>query len=298
VTSLLPRSAKPLLTLFFGLAIASVACKEDDPDYPRLQDGGCVGVSCSGGAVSQGGGKGGTSAAGGASGAGASGGSAGDSAGAGAGDGGSAGSVDDGTTATVRGQVVVLADALFLAGSPYPGTATVVVDQASPTPTGSWDGVTPFEIAGVPGGARLFATTPVSATADLLGSLVRYQVTPPSFETNFPLVDGQVLRTVVASLPTPQTLAAGTSHALVTVTNSAGEAIQGVTATVSGAGAIAYDLGDDYSGTKTGTRGTILVVNIVGAGQVNLVLTDLQGQQASTALPIQPDVVTFAGVQF
>jgi hypothetical protein len=39
-------------------------------------------------------------------------------------------------------------------------------------------------------------------------------------------------------------------------------------------------------------------VNIVGAGQVNLVLTDLQGQQASTALPIQPDVVTFAGVQF
>jgi hypothetical protein len=274
------------------------ACKEDAPDYPRLRDGGCVGVACTGGNVSTGTGKGGSGAGASAGSGGTAPGGGGDAGQAAGGDAGAAGSVDDGTTATVRGQVVVLSDSLFVSGSPYPGTATVVVDQANPTSSATWDGVTPFEIAGVPGGARLFATTPVSTTSDLLGSLVRYQITPPSFETNFPLVDGQVLRTVVASLPTPQTLVAGASHALITVTTAAGELVPGVTATVSGAGAIAYDLGDDYSGTKTGSRGTILVVNIVGAGQVNLVLSDSQGQQASTALPIQPDVVTFAGVQF
>lgn len=211
------------------------------------------------------------------------------------GDGGAGGAASTGGIATVRGRVVLLADSSFTTGTSYPGRVDIVVDQATPSTSASWDGTTPFSLPGVPGGLRQFRTTPLNPAGEVLGALVAYRVTVPDYEDVFPVVDGQLLRTVVAALPIPQTLVPGAAHAVITLKNAAGAPLSGLTATASAAGAIGHDLGDGYTGAKTGPRGTVLLVNIGSAASLVVTLTDASGQTATLAVPVLPNVVTFAG---
>lgn len=270
--ALAPSSAARALLVL--AALSGGACKEEEPKPPAIGEPDCQGATCS-----PVGSKGNPSGGGGS-------GSGGDTGGAG-------GAVAG--TATVTGQVQILADALLQAGAPYPGKADIVVDVAAPSTTAQWNGAAPFTIEGVSGGVRQFRTSPIDPSGEVFGTLLLYRVTPPSFEAVFPVVDGQVLRTIVASLPTPQTLTNNTAHAVVTVSDAAGAPIAGTTVVASGVGAIAYDLGDDYSGTKTGARGTILLVNIAAAATLKLTLTSAAGTSSTVTIPVLPNVVTFAG---
>lgn len=259
--------------LALGCVLSTGACKgEDEAKPPPISEPDCQGATCvpiGNKGNPSGGGAGGT------------------------GSGGAGGAVAG--VATVTGQVQILADTLLQVGAPYPGKADIIVDAATPTTTAQWNGSAPFTIEGVSGGVRQFRTSPIDPSGEVFGTLLLYRVTPPAFDGVFPVVDGQVLRTIVASLPTPQTLSVGTAHAVVTVSDAAGIPIAGTTAVASGVGAVAYDLGDDYSGTKTGARGTILLVNIAATASLKLTLTSLGGTSSTVTIPVLPNVVTFAG---
>jgi hypothetical protein len=274
-----PRSIGQVGCLFAIAGLfALVGCKSEEEAKPGpIGEPSCQGVTCQPtGSVGSSGGSGTT-------------GSGGNSSGA--------GGADTAGLVSVTGQVQLLSDTLFASGSAYPGRVDVIVDQASPTTTVQWNGASPFTLEGVPGGLRQFRTSPVDATGEVLGALVVYRVAPPTFEATFPVVDGQVLRTIVSALPTPQTLVAGSAHALVRVVDANGAALAGLTVAASGVGAIAYDLGDDYSGTKTGARGTVLLVNIAATSTLKLTFTDANATSASVTIPVLPNTVTFSGVQ-
>lgn len=269
-----PRQARRFETFVRGVTLVAAlgvgACKEDEAKPPPISEPDCQGATCVP-VGSKGNGSGGS----------------------GVGTGGAGGAVAG--FATVTGQVQILSDTLLQAGAAYPGRADIIVDRATPTTTVQWNGAAPFTLEGVEGGVRQFRTSPIDPSGEVFGALVLYRVTPPSLEAVFPVVDGQVLRTIVASLPTPQTLTAGAAHAVVTVSDAAGSPVAGTTVAASGVGAIAYDLGDDYSGTKTGPRGTILLVNIAATASLKLTFTSLAGVSSTVSIPVLPNVVTFAG---
>jgi hypothetical protein len=118
-----------------------------------------------------------------------------------------------------------------------------------------------------------------------------------------PVIERNVLSTIVAMLPEPTTLDEGKAHLVLFFTRN-GQPLSGVTVSTALPGAVmAYDDGIGlYTNqtTLTGPAGVSLVLNLEAPATAEirtLTLTDVNGQGYMIQLPVQSNAATFAAFE-
>jgi hypothetical protein len=180
--------------------------------------------------------------------------------------------------ADLVGQVVLLTDDGFQESQPWSGWGNLRVQTASGdevVPFGT-DAGAGFAASGVLAGDNWFAVVPSAVFLDAGASYVAVMPTyaylrvPADGSTSFdvPLIDGNVLSMLYATLPTPTFMRADAAQVVV-VFEREGKRESGVSITSwPTADLIAYDEGVGFSmeATETGLQGVAVLANVVGAG--------------------------------
>lgn len=215
-----------------------------------------------------------------------------------------AGGAGGGTTSNdVSGTVITLAEPTFSVSTPYLNDATILTISAAAQPISAPYGAAmpKFSLSSVMNGLTWFFVR--DETVGAAGILSTHSVlsVPVAGAVTLPVVDRNMLSTIIATLPAPALLDTAKSHLVMKIARN-GQPLSGVKLSTSLPGAIiAYDDGPGIytnQAQQTGAAGVVIAFNVDAAQTPELrqlQVTDAVGQAFIIEIQMSAGSASFAG---
>lgn len=225
--------------------------------------------------------------------------------GATAGTGGAGGATGTGGStgvADISGTVAVLDSNTFDHLSEYPKKAHIIAPGPGGTVEGEYGGTgLPFGLTGVSTGIQwLLAQDESAGSSGILSTYSAHKLSNGA-SLVLPVVDQQVLQSIIFSQPNSPNLS-GLASQIILLVRRQGSPASGVTLTSSAFGGIvAYDVSagvySSVGAKKTGGSGVILMLNVgaaSGGGELQILLTDDANETFALTVPVAAGTATIA----